>query len=56
MSRRPLGYAIVGGVLLSTMLTLYVVPVAYVLLDALRRRLARRAAAVRPALAAAEVE
>jgi multidrug efflux pump len=32
-SRRPLGYAIVGGVLLSTALTLYLVPVVYALLD-----------------------
>jgi len=31
-SRRPLGYAIVGGVLLSTALTLYLVPVVYSLL------------------------
>ncbi len=38
-SRRPLGYAIVGGLLFSTFLTLYLVPVVYVLLDALRERL-----------------
>lgn len=44
-SRRPLGYAIVGGLLFSTVLTLYLVPVAYVLLDALRARLGRRAPA-----------
>ena len=31
-SRRPLGYAIVGGVFLSTALTLYLVPVVYSLL------------------------
>jgi multidrug efflux pump len=31
-SRRPLGYAIVGGVALSTALTLYLVPVVYSLL------------------------
>jgi multidrug efflux pump len=34
-SRRPLGYAIVGGILFSTVLTLFVVPVAYTLLDRL---------------------
>src|SRR6266849_3483231 len=34
-SRRPLGYAIVGGILFSTALTLFVVPVAYTLLDRL---------------------
>ncbi len=33
-SRKPLGYAIVGGVFFSTALTLFVVPVAYVLFDA----------------------
>jgi multidrug efflux pump len=38
ISRRPLGYAIVGGILVSTVLTLYVVPVAYTLLDRLRER------------------
>ncbi len=38
MSRKPLGYAIVGGVLFSTILTLFLVPVAYVLLDRLQRR------------------
>src|SRR5205823_2469980 len=34
-SRRPLGYAIVGGIFFSTVLTLFVVPVGYVLLDRL---------------------
>jgi multidrug efflux pump len=38
ISRRPLGYAIVGGILLSTVLTLFVVPVVYTLLDRLRAR------------------
>ncbi len=37
-SRRPLGYAIVGGIFFSTVLTLFVVPVAYTLLDRLRAR------------------
>src|SRR2546427_3417137 len=36
-ARKPLGYAIVGGVFFSTALTLFVVPVAYVLLDRLVR-------------------
>ncbi len=48
-SRRPLGYAIVGGMLFSTVLTLYLVPVVYVLLDALQARVTRRAPALRPA-------
>jgi multidrug efflux pump len=37
-SRRPLGYAIVGGIFFSTILTLFVVPVAYTLLDRLTVR------------------
>jgi len=47
-SRRPLGYAIVGGILFSTALTLFVVPVAYVLLDRLVGREAHDLAPVRP--------
>jgi multidrug efflux pump subunit AcrB len=41
LSRRPLGYAIVGGVFLSTLLTLYLVPVVYTLFDRLATREAR---------------
>jgi multidrug efflux pump len=48
MSRKPLGYAIIGGILFSTVLTLFLVPVAYVLLDRVRERMARRAPALRP--------
>jgi multidrug efflux pump len=47
-SRRPLGYAIVGGIFFSTVLTLFVVPVAYVLLDRLRAREARDLRALEP--------
>ncbi len=39
-SRRPLGYAIVGGLAFSTVLTLFLVPVAWVLLDGFREWLA----------------
>jgi len=47
MSRRPLGYAIVGGVLFSTALTLFLVPTVYLIFDsALARWRARRAAPV----------
>ena len=42
-SRRPLGYAIVGGLVFSTALTLFLVPVVYVLLEAIRVRSPRRA-------------
>jgi len=47
-SRRPLGYAIVGGIFFSTALTLFVVPVAYTLLDRLRAREARDMKALEP--------
>ncbi|WP_337270794.1 efflux RND transporter permease subunit [Oryzifoliimicrobium ureilyticus] len=36
--RQPLGYAIVGGLLVSQLLTLYTTPVIYLLLDKLRSR------------------
>jgi HAE1 family hydrophobic/amphiphilic exporter-1 len=48
ISRRPLGYAIVGGVFFSTALTLYLVPVVYTLLDRLRHRKEAEVPAVAP--------
>jgi HAE1 family hydrophobic/amphiphilic exporter-1 len=38
-SRRPLGLAVVGGLVFSQMLTLYVTPVFYTYMEALRERL-----------------
>jgi len=41
-SRQPLGYVIVGGMFVSTFLTLYLVPVVYVLFETMRERLGAR--------------
>src|SRR6185369_12438727 len=56
LSRRPLGFAIVGGLLFSTMLTLFVVPVVYVLFDAGLARVRRRRTSRRSVLAPAEAD
>ena len=42
--RRPLGIAIVGGLLVSQVLTLYTTPVVYLYLAKLQRLLTRRTA------------
>jgi hydrophobe/amphiphile efflux-1 (HAE1) family protein len=42
--RQPLGYAIVGGLVLSQVLTLYTTPVVFLYLDRLSRRFRSRAA------------
>ncbi|MGB5527555.1 MAG: efflux RND transporter permease subunit, partial [Gemmatimonadota bacterium] len=47
-SRRPLGYAVVGGLVFSTALTLYLVPAVYTLFDALGARLRGRKTGVAP--------
>ena len=41
-SRRPLGLAVVGGLLFSQFLTLFVTPVFYITFDKIQTRLSRR--------------
>jgi multidrug efflux pump len=55
-SRRPLGYAIVGGVLVSTVLTLFLVPVVYTLFDRARERVRARRVVLGTTPATAEAE
>jgi multidrug efflux pump subunit AcrB len=49
--RKPLGFAMVGGLLLSQVLTLYTTPVIYLYLDRLQHWLAPRRRATLPRLA-----
>ncbi len=51
-TRRPLGLAVVGGLVVSQLLTLYITPVLYVYLDHLSERFGRKSAG--PAHAPAE--
>jgi multidrug efflux pump len=46
--RQPLGIAIVGGLLISQVLTLFTTPVIYLWFDRLSRRVARRRGAANP--------
>jgi multidrug efflux pump len=48
--RRPLGVAIIGGLIASQLLTLLTTPVVYVLLDKLRKRKPGRAGVAEPAI------
>jgi len=50
-ARRPLGLAVVGGLVISQMVTLYLTPVLYLYLERLQQRLGRRkpAAVAQPA-------
>jgi multidrug efflux pump len=46
--RNPLGITIVGGLLLSQLLTLYTTPVIYLAMDRLKDRLGQRLAPRKP--------
>ncbi len=48
--RKPLGIAIVGGLVVSQMLTLFTTPVVYLALDRLRVRFSRRPSKYRPGI------
>jgi multidrug efflux pump len=54
--RNPLGITIVGGLLLSQLLTLYTTPVIYLYMDRLKTRLARRLMPPDPASATQPAE
>jgi hydrophobic/amphiphilic exporter-1 (mainly G- bacteria), HAE1 family len=47
-SRRPLGLAVVGGLLVSQLLTLYITPVYYVYIEHARMWITRRGHAAAP--------
>src|SRR5439155_20830752 len=52
--RRPLGISIVGGLLVSQLLTLYTTPVVYLYLDRMRLRMRRKPRALPHAEAAVQ--
>jgi HAE1 family hydrophobic/amphiphilic exporter-1 len=52
-ARRPLGIAVVGGLLFSQLLTLYITPVFYLYMEAFKEKLGRRVRRRQPVPAAA---
>jgi HAE1 family hydrophobic/amphiphilic exporter-1 len=54
-ARRPLGLAVVGGLIFSQILTLYITPVVYLYMDRLQRALSRRSTTERELIAEPEV-
>ena len=40
--RAPMGHAVIGGLITSTLLTLFIVPVVYSLLDSMKRKFSRK--------------
>ncbi len=53
-SRAPMAIAVIGGLFVSTLLTLFVVPVAYTLLDDLGRLFKRQSCAEQNSSAGSE--
>jgi len=57
-ARRPLGLAVVGGLIVSQMLTLYITPVVYYYMDQIRERAGawfrRRGRGYRPGISGGE--
>jgi Cu/Ag efflux pump CusA len=54
--RQPLGFAIVGGLVVSQLLTLFTTPVVYIYLQSVSDWFARKRAAHRPALSPVKPE